>query len=357
MAPANVSWLTNVSSDLTQDGNLLITADDVYFITDGRYENRVPAIPGIKPFIWGSKHPHRWPELAETLADFDTVALDTGGLNLDVYNAMPEMLGVSNVIVPSGFIDRLRMLKGKTELELIYEGIKIASDAFLYTVKEWAPANKASASDYDFRDTLVEKCLELGAEDVSFDPLIAMDSDADTPHPEMERTPRPLKDGVAMLVDWGVVYKGICTDMTRMVVFSADIPEEFAKMRIVQEKWMKDVEAQVLPGKWAWEAGEAYIQGLKNDAGIDTPFHGAGHGTGGAYVHELPALSMDPGDANNYGIPFRQGIMLEAGMIVTNEPGMYIKGVGAWRTENMILVTETGNDVMDSDLTLDPFFV
>ncbi len=44
-------------------------------------------------------------------------------------------------------------------------------------------------------------------------------------------------------------------------------------------------------------------------------------------------------------------------MIVTNEPGMYIKGVGAWRTENMILVTETGNDVMDRNLTLDPFFV
>ncbi|MBZ0264965.1 M24 family metallopeptidase, partial [bacterium] len=165
-----------------------------------------------------------------------------------------------------------------------------------------------------------------------------------------------LKNGNVMLVDWGIICKGVCTDLTRMVVLGKEIPTIVQGMKLLQEKWMDAVIAEIQPGKPAHLAGNAYWDGIKV-AGIEKPFHGAGHGTGGAYVHELPVLSGMPGEVDDYGIPLRQGITLEAGMIVTSEPGMYEKGVGAYRTENMVLLTEDGHEIMDKKLPLAPFFV
>lgn len=355
--PANVGWLTGIPVDFQKDARMLISPDKAVFVTDGRYENRIPAVPGMDSYIWGAGHPHRYPELKPLLNGAKKLVIDVNGLPIDIYNALPAMLGVDEVEAPSGFLDRLRMVKGDLEMTLIREAVEIQLNAFRYMVNEWLPANRASKTDVDFAEALVAKGQELGAEDVSFEPLVAMDADADTPHPDMTRPPRPLKDGTVMLVDWGFTYKGVCTDTTRMVVMGTrEIPAIFQGMKLLQEKWFQAVEDELLPGKPAYAGGNAYVVGLKA-AGIDKPFHGAGHGTGGAYVHELPRVTGFEEGAEDYGIPFPQTIVLEPGMIVTNEPGMYEKGVGAWRTENMVLITGDGHEILDRDLPLDPFFV
>lgn len=133
-----------------------------------------------------------------------------------------------------------------------------------------------------------------------------------------------MKDGKVMLVDWGITYKGVCTDMTRMVQMVDEMPVLIQGMKLLQEKWMAAVIEEIQPGKPASDAGNAYWDGIKA-AGIERPFHGAGHGTGGAYVHELPVLSGAQEGVDDFGIPLRQGIILEPGMIVTSEPGMYEK--------------------------------
>ncbi|MCB2198497.1 Xaa-Pro peptidase family protein [bacterium] len=355
--PANVGWLTGIPEDFQKDARMLIGPDKAVFVTDGRYENRIPEVPGMDRYIWGTKHMHQYPELKELLEGAKKLVVDTRGLPIDIYERLPQMLDVEEVVAPPGFLDRLRMVKGITELELIREAVKIQIGAFRYMVDEWLPANRTSKTDMDFMEQLVEKGMELGAEGVSFEPLVAMDQDADTPHPDMTRAPRPLKDGTVMLVDWGFTYKGVCTDTTRMIVMGADeLPAIFQGMRLLQEKWFQAVEDELLPGKKASDGGNAYVVGMKA-AGIDKPFHGAGHGTGGAYVHELPKVSGLAEGLEDYGIPFGQAIVLEPGMIVTNEPGMYEKGVGAYRTENMVLITEGGREILDKDLPLEPFFV
>ena len=355
--PANVGWLTGIPADFQKDARMLIAPDNATFITDGRYENRIPAIPGMDQYIWGTKHMHQYPELKELMNGSKTLVVDTRGLPIDIFERLPQMLDVDEVVAPPGFLDRLRMVKGAKELELIREAVGIQIAAFRYMVDEWLPANRDSKTDMDFAVKLVAKGQELGAEEVSFEPLVAMDADADTPHPDMTRAPRPLKDGTVMLVDWGFTYKGVCTDTTRMIVMgTGELPPIFQGMRLLQEKWFKAVEDEMLPGKPASAAGNAYVMGMKA-AGIEKPFHGAGHGTGGAYVHELPRVSGLPEGLEDYGIPFGQSIVLEPGMIVTNEPGMYEKGVGAYRTENMVLITEDGREILDKDLSIDPFFV
>jgi Xaa-Pro aminopeptidase len=353
---ANLGWLTGIPADFQKDAALLISPQSAVFVTDGRYENRIPEIPGVTSFIWGAEHPHRWPELSG-IVESDTLVLDTTGIPLDVFQALPQMIGVETLKVPSGFLDKLRMIKGERELELIREALGIAIGAFRWAVGEWLPANLAGKTDMDFREALETRCEEKGGEGMSFDTIVAMDEDADTPHPDMTRDPRPLAEGTVMLLDFGIVYKGVCTDLTRMIVLGRDeLPEEFAEMRRLQESWMEAVVERMQPGKPAYEAGQAYVDGLK-EAGIDKPFHGAGHGTGGAYVHELPRVGPDPGDVDDYGIPFSQSLTFEPGMIVTSEPGMYRNGVGAYRTENMVLITPDGQEAMDAELPLDPFYV
>ena len=353
--PANVGWLSGIPTDFQKDARMLVTPDAAWFITDGRYENRVPEIPGVKTYIWGTKHVHQYPELRELVNGASTLVVDTKGLPLDIYHALPAMLGVKKLEAPSGFLDRLRMIKGERELVLIREALEIAMNAFRWSVEEWLPANIATATDMDYRDAFDAHCDEMGGEGMSFETIVAMDFDGDTPHPDMSRAPRPLKDGKTMLVDWGIFYKGVCTDLTRMILLGrSELPAEIAKLRDLQVVWMDDVIGEMVPGKPAWAAGMKYVEGMKA-AGIERPFHGAGHGTGGAYVHELPRASLRPEGQDDFGIPFPQSIVLEPGMIITSEPGMYEKGVGAYRTENMVLVTKDGYEIMDAALTLEPF--
>ncbi len=354
--PSNVGWLTGIPPDFQKDAHVLIGREKTWFITDGRYENRIPEIPGVEPFIWAGKHPHRYPDLEDLVGGEDLLVLDTRGLALDIYLALPKMLNVNSTDVPPGFIDRLRMIKGDLELDLIREAVGVAIKQFRYMIDEWLPQNWDTATDMAFKERLEEYGSELGGEGVSFDSLVASDGDADTPHPEIDRAPKLLKERKMMLVDWGIMYKGVCTDMTRMIVLGDEIPPLIQGMKVLQEKWMDAVIFEMQPGKPAYLAGQAYVDGLKA-AGIEKPFHGAGHGTGGAYVHELPRLAPLPEGSDDYGIPFSQGIVLEPGMIVTSEPGMYEKGEGAYRTENMVLITEDGHEILDAALSLDPFYI
>lgn len=355
---ANLGWLTGIPGDFQKDAAMLLTPDKAWFITDGRYENRIPEIPGMDRHIWGNEHVHLYPELKGLLDGATHLVCDTTGLAIDIYLALPKMLGLDSISAPSGFLDRLRMIKGDLELALIREAVNdVAIPAFRYMIDEWLPANRETATDIDFRDELLRQGELRGSEGASFDPLVAMDADADTPHPEMDREGKPLAGNHMMLVDWGFVYKGVCTDMTRMIVIGyEEIPPVFQGMKMLQDKWFMAVAEQLRPGKPAYEGGNAYREGVRA-AGIPNRFHGAGHGTGGAYVHELPKVTELPEGLDDFGIPFGQAIVLEKGMIVTNEPGMYEKGVGAYRTENMILITEKGNEALDAALPLIPFYV
>lgn len=187
--PANVGWLSGIPGDFQKDAHMLITPEEAWFITDGRYENRIPEIPGVQSYIWAAKHPHRYPELKELLNGSEILTLDTRGLALDIYNVLPAMLGVKELDVPPGFIDRLRMIKGDLELELIREAVDLAIRQFRYMVEEWLPANREKATDFEFAEALEAWPLEYGADGVSFESLVAMDADADTPHPDPTRSP------------------------------------------------------------------------------------------------------------------------------------------------------------------------
>ncbi|MBD3165426.1 hypothetical protein GF324_02410, partial [bacterium] len=154
--PANVGWLTGIPADFQKDAHVLVSPEKAWFITDGRYENRVPDLPGVEPFIWGAEHPHRYPELRQLVEGRDLLLVDTRGLALDIFQVLPQMLEVKQVEAPSGFLDRLRMIKGDGELKLIREAVDLAIQQFRWLIDEWLPANFETATDMDLKEAFEE---------------------------------------------------------------------------------------------------------------------------------------------------------------------------------------------------------
>lgn len=143
------------------------------------------------------------------------------------------------------------------------------------------------------------------------------------------------------VIDWGVVLDGYCTDATRTVAFGK-VPAQLRKAhRLVLEAQERAVE-MARPGVKA-RAVDAAAREVIDKAGYGEAFgHGLGHGVG-LEVHERPYIGKTSRD------------VLEEGMVFTNEPGIYLPGVGGVRVEDMLLVTKDGAEPLTSlPRSLDP---
>jgi Xaa-Pro aminopeptidase len=133
-------------------------------------------------------------------------------------------------------------------------------------------------------------------------------------------------------MDYGAIYKGYCSDITR-TVFLGEPDKELKKIYgIVLDAQLKGIES-VRAGILGKEADSVARQFIK-EAGYGDHFgHGLGHGVG-LEIHEEPMLSM------------RSGLVLADGMVVTVEPGIYVTGLGGVRIEDMVIVRENGCDII-----------
>jgi Xaa-Pro aminopeptidase len=169
-----------------------------------------------------------------------------------------------------------------------------------------------------------------GASAPSFPTICAEGPNAALPHACPGQ--RKVKRGSAILLDWGACVGGYCSDLTRMI-FVDTIPRKIREIYgIVLEAQLRAISA-IRPGERMCDV-DAVARDHITEAGFGKEFnHGLGHGLG-MEVHEAPSLS------------WRSKEKLEAGMIVTVEPGIYLPGVGGVRIEDEILVTPTGRRVL-----------
>jgi Xaa-Pro aminopeptidase len=223
-------------------------------------------------------------------------------------------------------VEELRVTKDQREIEQIRASVLVAASLFQTALSAVRPG---------VAESLVAGEMELqarraGAEKMSFDTIVAAGARSALPHGRASSQPVPGNGFI--ILDWGVILAGYCSDMTRTVHVGGASAKHAQMYQAVREAQLASVEA-VRPGVTTGEVDRAGRELLKK-AGFGAYFtHSTGHGVG-LEVHEAPRLAQG------------QTQKLVPGMVVTIEPGIYIPDEGGVRIEDIVLVTESGREVL-----------
>ncbi|MFC3882877.1 M24 family metallopeptidase [Bacillus songklensis] len=228
-------------------------------------------------------------------------------------------------LVPiSDIMEKLRLIKNDSEIKILKEAAKIADAAFEHILGFIRPG----VTELDVSNELEFFMRKQGAASSSFDIIVASGYRSALPHGVA--TNKAIEKGEFVTLDFGAYYKGYCSDITRTVAVG-DVTNQLKTIYDVvlqaQLRGMQGIKAG-MTGKEADALTRDYI----TEKGYGEYFgHSTGHGLG-MEVHEGPALSM------------RSDTVLEPGMVVTVEPGIYIANVGGVRIEDDTIVTAEGNE-------------
>jgi Xaa-Pro aminopeptidase len=239
-----------------------------------------------------------------------------------------ELVPVEDVLV------NIRKVKDDHEIDLIRKSAAIAEEAFTAIRDEL----KVGQTENYLAGLLAFEMRSRGASDSSFPVIMAAGPNSSLPHY------RPgdvlVKRDQPLLIDWGAIYGGYCSDLTRTLILGRATPKIKQIYKVVlaaQEAAIKFLR----PGVTTQQA-DRVARDIIDDAGFKDNFgHGLGHGIG-REIHELPTLRRTGGEEE-----------LRPGMIVTVEPGIYLPGEGGVRIEDDVLITHSGCEVLT---TLDKTF-
>lgn len=225
-------------------------------------------------------------------------------------------------------LDRLRWVKNGEEIRLIGQAEAIGDAAYTKIIEK---LSELFGSGRTVTEKQVAAWLEFfmkeeGAENTSFDTIAAGGIHSSMPH--AIPTDRALQDGDFLTMDFGCTVNGYCSDMTRTVVTGSATDEQKKLYDVVLRAQLAALEA-VRPGMKGCEVDEI-ARSVIRDAGYGEAFgHGLGHSVG-LMIHERPCFSRQ--DEN----------VIEPGMVITVEPGIYLEGKYGVRIEDLVVVTEDG---------------
>lgn len=322
----NVRYLTGFTGDSTV---LILAADRALVVSDGRYETQLAEeCPGLEARIRPVSQP-LWPAVAEAigLLGIRRAAFEAS-LTVAEFQSLREASKTTEFQAVQGRVEALRAIKDDEEIQAIRRAIRAAEDSFTTLLAEpWAGRTEtelAGALEYQQR--------RRGAEKSSFDTIVAAGPRAALPH---ARPTGEVVDGAELiLIDWGAVLGGYRSDLTRVRPMGKVTPRFEAVYRAVLEAQARAI-AAIRPGVPARDV-DAEARSVLREAGFGDFFrHALGHGLG-LETHEGPGLRST------------NEAPLEAGMVVTVEPGVYLPGWGGVRIEDDILVTPDGAEVLSS---------
>lgn len=257
-----------------------------------------------------------------------TIAVQADYMTLAQRKAVAKKVGTRTLKDVSDDLIKQRAVKTVDEVAEICNALAIQEKAFQRTIEQLKPGQ----SEIEVAAFLEYQMRSLGADGPSFPSIVAVGANGSLPHAIPGLT--KVKKNDIVLIDWGAVHHGYCSDLTRVVALGK-MP---AKMRevyqVVLDAQMAAIDA-IAPGKSLKEIDKV-ARDIIDKAGYGERFgHSLGHGIG-LDIHEQPTLS-----------PRSEGV-LEPGHVVTAEPGIYLPGVGGVRIEDDVLVTETGGRVLSN---------
>jgi Xaa-Pro aminopeptidase len=318
----NIRYLTGFTGSAAL---LLVRDDELVFVSDGRYAEQASAqlaAAGVEARI----------EISGTEQQQLVAAAAQGvarmGLEADAVTWAAQRRYASDwfpdaeLVATEGLVDQLRLVKDAGEVARIEAAAHVADDA----LSRVRPRLAEGPTEEEFGLELDTEMRRLGASGTSFETIVAAGPNGAMPHHRPGS--RRIAEGDLVVLDFGALVDGYCSDMTRTVMVGEPTATQQRMLDVVTESQAAGV-AAVRPGVGGREVDAACRAVIESAGWGDAFVHGTGHGVG-LEIHEAPRVARTSEST------------LGAGQVVTVEPGVYLPEHGGVRVEDTVVVTDDG---------------
>jgi Xaa-Pro aminopeptidase len=326
--PPNVRYLCGFTGSA---GAVLIRESKSVFFTDGRYKEQASLEVQGSRIIVARKSPlaaaAEWLVRNAKKLGVKTLGIEAEHLSVAERSRLAKALpaGLRLREAPP-LAEQARMIKDAEEIEQLRAAVLLGANLFDVILKAIHPGVKET----EVAAELEYAARRAGADGMSFDTIVVSGARSALPHGRASEAAIPPNGFV--VCDFGVILAGYRSDMTRTVHVgqpSQDMRRVYEAVRDAQQAALEMVKAGVSVGEVDRSARNVLIH-----KGLGKHFtHSTGHGVG-LEIHEAPRLAAGQKD------------VLQAGMVITIEPGAYIPGVGGVRIEDMVVVTDNGCQIL-----------
>ncbi|HOL50750.1 MAG TPA: Xaa-Pro peptidase family protein [Armatimonadota bacterium] len=308
-------------------GTLVISADDAVLITDFRYVEQAKAqAPEFRVIM------HKGP-MVDTVKEvvagmgLKRVGFESARITFSEYALIRDALEGVELVPEKDVVESLRMIKSDEEIALIAEACRITDAAFDHILGYIKPG----VTESEIANELVSFMVKHDVKP-SFDFIVASGERSALPHGVA--SDKIIEPGDFVTLDFGGFYRRYTSDMTRTVVVGTPTEEQKAIYDLVLRAQLESIDA-AKAGTTGKEV-DSVARGIIEDAGHGEHFgHGLGHSVG-LEIHENPRFS--PADSS----------LIEPGMVLSVEPGVYVPGWGGVRIEDLVVITDGEARVLSS---------
>lgn len=321
--PENRRYLSGFTGSA---GFLLITPDRRLLLTDFRYiEQTEHEAPDFTVTKLTNGFASQLPNLADRY-DLRTIAFESANVTVSEYKDWEKAAPNVHWLPTQEIVEAQRVIKEPVELAAIRQAAHLTDDAFTHLIALLQPW----MTELEAAWVLESYMRTHGGDKVAFELIVGSGPNGAQPHATASR--RQIRPGEAIVIDIGTVVAGYHSDMTRTLCLGQ--PDgQFQELYPIVLEAQETAERTIKPGMTGQEADQI-ARDIITQAGWGTAFgHSLGHGVG-LEIHEAPRL----GPAST--------TVLQPGMVVTIEPGIYIPNWGGIRIEDLVVITETGCEIL-----------
>ncbi|MGX7203871.1 M24 family metallopeptidase [Enterococcus pingfangensis] len=321
-SPANLRYLTNFTGTA---GLAFITLDKAFFITDFRYTEQ--ANEQVEEMTIIQQQGDIVGEIIKLVEKegISVLGFEDALMTYAEYSVFEEVID-AELAPASGMIEKLREQKDTGEIAIIEKACAIADEGFEYILKMIRPG----MTEIEVANQLDFFMRSLGASGTSFDTIVASGIRSALPHGVASE--KMIQQGDMITLDFGCVYQGYVSDITRTFAIGdpgQQLKDIYQIVLAAQLKVIETAQAGVTGAQL-----DAVARDFITEAGYGEAFgHSTGHGIG-MEIHEGPNISR----SNKHP--------LSAGNVITDEPGIYLAGLGGVRIEDDLVILAEGNRIL-----------